>query len=232
MLSTITPMTEVAKGHRFRVTAWWYVVGATLGGLSLGLLLAGPAALFGRLTLPEETRLLVVALGALVGVMSDGRLFGFQLPGHDRQVNERWLDRYRSWIYGVGFGWQIGFGLSTYIMTAGVYLLVVSAVASGSVFGAVLLCTLFGVIRGLAVFSAADITSQDSMADFHRRFESWRQPVRKAMIAVLGVVGVLAGLASGEVVGVVAAAGAAICAGVSLRNRRETSYRIRPARAS
>ena len=50
---------------------------------------------------------------------------GSGFPIHRRQVNERWLDQYRSWVYGSGFGWQIGNGLSTYITTAAVYLMVV-----------------------------------------------------------------------------------------------------------
>ena len=33
---------------------------------------------------------------------------GFRLPSHTRQVNEAWLDEYRGWVYGGGFGWQIG----------------------------------------------------------------------------------------------------------------------------
>ena len=49
MLSTITPMAERARGHRCAVTAGWFVVGAVLGGATLGLgaaaLAAGVAAL-------------------------------------------------------------------------------------------------------------------------------------------------------------------------------------------
>ena len=39
MLSTITPLAERTRGHRFGVTATWFVVGATVGGVTLG---AGP----------------------------------------------------------------------------------------------------------------------------------------------------------------------------------------------
>ena len=38
-------------------------------------------------------------------------LGGFILPVHHRQVNERWLDQFRPWVYGAGFGWQIGDGV-------------------------------------------------------------------------------------------------------------------------
>ena len=37
MLSTITPFGERAKAHRYAGTATWFVVGAVLGGLTLGV---------------------------------------------------------------------------------------------------------------------------------------------------------------------------------------------------
>ena len=36
MLSTITPVTERAKGNSYRTTASWFVVGAVAGGATLG----------------------------------------------------------------------------------------------------------------------------------------------------------------------------------------------------
>ena len=62
-----------------------------------------------------------------VAAASDARLGGFHLPFHSRQVNERWLDQFRPWVYGAGFGWQIGAGLVTYIKTAALYLMMVLA---------------------------------------------------------------------------------------------------------
>ena len=63
---------------------------------------------------------------------SDTRLGGFRLPFHSRQVNERWLDQFRPWVYGAGFGWQIGAGLVTYIKTAALYLMIVLAALTAS----------------------------------------------------------------------------------------------------
>ena len=37
MLSTLTPLAERSRGHRYAVTATWFVLGATLGGATLGL---------------------------------------------------------------------------------------------------------------------------------------------------------------------------------------------------
>jgi len=85
-------------------------------------------------------------------------------------VNERWLDRYRSWVYGAGFGWQIGVGVATYIKTAGVYALIVLAALTGSPLAALLLCTSFGLVRGLAVLLTARVDSPEALVAFHRRF--------------------------------------------------------------
>jgi hypothetical protein len=44
MLSTITPMAERSRGRRWGLTALWFVLGAVLGGATLGLLAAAGAA--------------------------------------------------------------------------------------------------------------------------------------------------------------------------------------------
>ena len=68
-----------------------------------------------------------VALAAAVTAAIDADVFGPVIPIWRRQVNDQWLARYRSWVYGVGFGWQIGVGVATYIMTAAVFLVVIMA---------------------------------------------------------------------------------------------------------
>ncbi len=92
------------------------------------------------------------------------------MPVHHRQVNERWLDQFRPWVYGAGFGWQIGAGLATYIRTAAVYLMIVLAALTGDPEVAFSVGLAFGLVRGLAVFSGSAITSSDRLARFHRRF--------------------------------------------------------------
>ena len=224
MLSVITPLQEQGRGNRFRATALWFLLGATVGGAMFGGLMAVLAVGWGRLGVGAEAALLIVTFGALVAVISDGRLFGFQLPGHDRQVNERWLDQYRSWVYGGGFGWQIGTGLATYIMTSGLYLLIIIAAVSASTSGAIILGTVFGLVRGLAVFAAREVTNLETLNELHRRFEQWRQPVRKLTIGVIALVGVLAGLAAGSPLAIGGIVLVALTAAVALRGERETSY--------
>src|SRR4051812_284411 len=97
MLATITPLGERGRGNRYATTARWYVVGAPLGGLCLGAVAAVLALAFGA---HGDARLVVIALASLVAAASDARVGGFSLPTHRRQVNERWLDRYRPGVYG------------------------------------------------------------------------------------------------------------------------------------
>jgi len=184
MLASITPLSEVGRGHRYRTTAWWFVVGSTVGGATLGLMVALLTVAADALSLtPRE--LILVALGAsALAIASDTNVGGIQLPVHHRQVNERWLDQFRSWVYGAGFGWQIGTGLATYIMTAGLYLMIVLAALTGKPWLGIALGVLFGLVRGLSVFLGRHITSADTLRTFHVRFYGFGPTVRRVMVAV------------------------------------------------
>ncbi len=186
MLSSITPLAEHGRGHRYRSTVTWFILGALLGGSALG----GLAALFafgvGALGPSQTTVFALGAVAAVIALVSDLGVFGLSLPIHHRQVNERWLDQFRSWVYGIGFGFQIGMGLATYIMTAALYLLLVIAALSGSVAVAVSLGAVFGLVRGLAVLLGRSITNPETLRSFHRRFSALGPKVKLAVIATEG----------------------------------------------
>lgn len=212
MLSTITPVTEASRARSYPVTVSWFVAGAVLGGATLGLGTMALATLVGGLDLPAGTTLGTVAALALLAGAFDARVAGLDLPGHGRQVNETWLTRFRSWVYGGGFGWQIGVGLATYIVTAGVYLTVATAALTGRPLVAAALGTLFGLTRGLAIFAGARLTTHEALAAFHRRFEERRELSRRLMIGLQLAVGVVAaGLAWGP-----SGLAAAVAAGVAV----------------
>ncbi len=183
MLATITPLAEHGRGHRYPTTASWFVLGSVLGGASFGAVMALLAAAVGALS-PSGTELAVVAVVAgAVTAAADARIGGFRLPVHHRQVNERWLDQFRPWVYGAGFGWQIGTGLATYIKTCAVYLLIVLAALTGSPEVALLVGIVFGLVRGLAVLLGRHITSTSALADFHRRFMAADRYALAAVVA-------------------------------------------------
>ncbi len=192
MLSSITPMGERGRGTRFAVTAGWFVAGAVVGGLTLGLAQAGLAAALGALAPAPAAVAALCALAALVAAASDSRLGGWSLPIHRRQVNELWLDRYRPWVYGAGFGWQIGAGLATYVMTAALYAVIVLCALSGAPLLALAVGGLFGLVRGLAVLLGRGLTTPQRMADFHRRFSAAGPRVAAAVVALEVAVGAAA----------------------------------------
>jgi hypothetical protein len=170
MLSSITPFSERGKGHSYPATAAWFVVGATVGGATLGLAMAGLALGVGSLGLSDTTTGSLALLAVLVAAGSDSGVAGVHLPVHRRQVNERWLDRYRPWVYGAGFGGQIGCGLATYITTAAVYLMIVLGVLTGLPWVALAVGTGFGCLRGMAVLLTRHLNDPAALRAFHRRF--------------------------------------------------------------
>lgn len=219
MLSTITPLSESGRGHRYGGTAAWFVAGAVGGGATLGAaaaLLATGVAAAG----PSAALAAGLAAGlALVAAAGDAGLTPVPFPLFRRQVDERWLDQYRAWFYGAGFGWQVGVGLATYIMTAGVFLTVAVAILTAQPGSALLICTVFGVARGMTVLLTRRLRSPEALRSFHRRFGRLETPVRIGTIVVeAGAAAVLAAAVWAPAAFVVALAAAAGTAG-HLRGR-------------
>jgi hypothetical protein len=197
MLSTITPLGEAGRGNRFRTTASWFILGATLGGAVLGLGAALLAAIVGAAGLSANGALAVAAALAAISAIADAGLFGLHVPYHRRQVNELWLDDYRPWVYGGGFGFQIGLGFATYIMTSALVLLVALAALTGEPLVALGLGTLFGFARGLGVLPGARLTNPIKLAEFHRVFDARSAQSRRLVIAAQLFVAVAAAIAVG-----------------------------------
>jgi hypothetical protein len=142
---------------------------------------AGAAAAAG---LSNSVALTLLAVAALGAAAADAHVFGLGPPFLRRQVNEDWLSNYRSWVYGGGFGWQIGAGITTYVMTAAVPLLIVVGALSARPWAGVAFGASFGLTRGLAVLSGARLRTPTALYAFHRRFAARAEPVRRAVIGV------------------------------------------------
>src|SRR5687767_4318338 len=114
MLGSISPVGEASRGQRWWLTATAYTVASLIAGAATGALFG----LLGQVLLPAAGIPAGVALAilgvvlVLAAVIDSGRL-GWRLPTWHRQVDERWLTTYRGWIYGAGFGFQVGTGLVT-----------------------------------------------------------------------------------------------------------------------
>lgn len=208
MLSSITPLTESGRGHRYGSTISWFLFGSVLGGATLGALAALGALLVSTLDLRVAAVSVAAVVGAAVTLASDLGVGGFRLPANPRQVNRSWLDRYRAWVYGIGFGWQLGVGVATFVMSATVYLMVLLAALTGRPLFALVVVTLFGVIRGLAILPAAAVKTPADLMRLHRNIERFRPASRALAVATqVAVVAVALGFVAGPVAGAVAGVG-------------------------
>jgi hypothetical protein len=100
--------------------------------------------------LPLAVRVGLAGAGAVLVLAAV--IAGHAPPSPERQVDHRWLDVYRGWVVGVGFGFQLGAGVFTRISSYAFYLLVLSALLGASREGLVLAALAYAGVRA---FSAA-----------------------------------------------------------------------------
>src|SRR5436190_18791105 len=114
MLGSITPLGERSRGRRWGITVTAFALAAGAAGAALGAALGAAGGLVDVSATPRTALLgLAVAAAVVVDVVP-----GVRAPGPRRQVNEAWLHRYRGWVYGAGFGLQLGLGVTTIVSTA------------------------------------------------------------------------------------------------------------------
>jgi hypothetical protein len=190
MLSSITPFGERARGHRYSVTAAWYVAGGMAGGLTLGALAALVAWGVAASGASSTARLATGAVVALGAAAVDAGWLGSVLPLLRRQVDDRWMSRYRSWFYAFGFGWQIGVGLATYLMTSGVILVLALGALTGRPLAALAAGGLFGLARGLTVYATARVSAPAVLRRVHAALDRHGRAARAATASVLAAAGV------------------------------------------
>jgi hypothetical protein len=196
MLSSITPFGERGRNNRFAVVATFFVAGSLVGGAGVGAL----AGAVGALVVPSSTLFAgaVIAVAALAGAATDAHLAGLRLPTIKRQVDENWLNRYRGWVYGLGFGLQLGTALATIVSSAAVYLMLVAALLTRSVVAGAVIGVVFGAVRGGSILLARRIHTADELRRFHRRLAAKARLSERISVAVQGgmtVLGVVAAVA-------------------------------------
>jgi MFS family permease len=187
MLGSITPLGERARGRRWSVTVAAYLGGTAVGGVAIG---AGIGAVGGRLPWDwsVSARLLTVGAVAAIGALFDAGVLGLRLPTTARQVNEAWMSRYRGWLYGAGFGLQLGFGVVTVVTTSALYTSLVAALLTGTVRGGALVGLTFGLTRGAAIFAGGWVRRPDQLARVHALLSRSDRPTRAGALAAQGIV--------------------------------------------
>jgi hypothetical protein len=177
MLASITPLGERGRRSRWGITVSAFLLSATAAGAVAGALLGA----LGEIALPAHGTLAVLAGAIAVAVMLDS--LPPAVPGPRRQVDERWLDRYRGWVYGAGYGAQLGLGVTTIVASAATYVALLAAFLAGGAPAGALILGCYGAVRGATPLAAAHVRSQRQLLDFHRALARWRGPARWGALA-------------------------------------------------
>jgi hypothetical protein len=180
MLSTITPIAERARRHRYWRSAAWFFAGATLGGATLGAAMACGALLSRAAGIAPAARIGVAVTATAVCLAADARLFGLRLPERPRQVDATWVTRFRPWAYASGFGWQLGTGVATYVMTNATYAVILVGMVALAPATALEVGVVYGVCRGATILVGAPATSPVRLQALHR----WLAASDRASVAV------------------------------------------------
>jgi hypothetical protein len=190
MLASITPLGERARGNRWTITAAVFIAASVAGGAGLGAALG----LLGWALLGQ------VAIGWRLGVLGAALAMGVvwelgrgAVPGPRRQVNERWLDDYRRWVYAAGFGAQLGMGVVTIVVTSAVYGVWAAALVSAHPAAGAAIGAAAGAMRGATVLASARTDSPQRLVSLHERLRHIHHPVRRGTLtAQLALVAVAA----------------------------------------
>jgi hypothetical protein len=177
MLASITPL-----GERGRRSNWWVTVGAFLiAATTAGVIAGAVLGALGSFALPAHpwSAVLPVAIGAAIVIDGLPRA----VPGPRRQVDERWLAEYRGWVYGAGYGAQLGLGVTTVVSSAATYVALLAAVLTARASAGAIVLGCYGAVRGLTPLAAAGVRSQRRLLEFHRGLARWRAPARWGVVA-------------------------------------------------
>ena len=132
MLASINPLGERGRNQHYRVTVTAYVVGSTVAGALLG-------ALLGLVGSPIESHAAGVRAwwprSRSSGSRSTRAPSACACPGPRRQVNENWLVTYRGWVYGSGFGAQLGLAFLTIVTASATWVAFACALFAGNAAG-------------------------------------------------------------------------------------------------
>jgi hypothetical protein len=189
MLGSITPLGERGRGSRWWLTVTAYVAGSIAGGAAMGGVLGGVGT---AVALPSAGRLLVLGAAALAGIAFDLHAGGLSFPTVHRQVDEGWRTRYRGWVWGLAFGFQLAVGVVTVVTTSTVYLTWLAATLSGSVRAGAAIGVSFGLARAVPIFTVARVRRPSQLLAVDATIRRFAAPAERITLAAGGTIAALA----------------------------------------
>ncbi|MCU1590876.1 MAG: hypothetical protein JWP11_2132 [Frankiales bacterium] len=181
MLTSISPLGERARGNRWAATATTYVVASALGGLTIGTALGAAGSSWRPSPVVPAV---VCALAAAADAVH-------RLPTLHRQVDEDWLGRYRGWVYGAGYGYQLGLGVVTVMTSAATYAALALCLLSGSTLAGAAIGACFGLVRALPLLQLRHADTPDRLRSIAARLEQLAPAAARGTTAVLALSAVL-----------------------------------------
>lgn len=165
MLSSIHPLGERTRNNRWSTTVAAFTLGAVGTAAAVGALLGWS----GSRLIDLQAGATIAAMGAIALTAGALDTLGVPAPGPERQVNEHWIGSFRGWVYGGAFGAQLGAGLTTYVVTWGVYATLAVELLSGSALGGAVIGGVFGLGRSMGLLLAGRIDRASRLTTFHDR---------------------------------------------------------------
>jgi hypothetical protein len=191
MLGSITPLGERGRGRKWGRTVVALIAGGALGGAAVGLAAGAVGALVAAVVdLTPTASLVGVALLLAAACMVDA--LGVPYPSPHRQVNEDWLTLYRDWVYGLGFGVQLGTGVATVISSATVFAFIGVAALTGSPIGGLALGAVYGAVRLSTVLLGARVRAPGDGAVLYEWIDRLERPARRATPVLSGLLAAVA----------------------------------------
>jgi len=188
MLASINPLGERARNQSYPLTVTAYIAASTVAAAAFGALLGAAGQLIPHDALAP--RVAILGALALVGLAFDARVMGLRVPGPHRQVNEDWLVEYRGWVYGAGFGAQLGVGVVTIVTASATWLALACAIVSGSPVAGALIGIAFGATRAVPILATARVHDPSALRSRLRRLQRARPPAARVVAVVQAVLGV------------------------------------------
>ena len=186
MLGSIHPLGERSRNNRWSVTVGAYVAASLVGGAVVGAVAGLLGLLVSRAVGLGATAWAALA-ATLVAAAIDIAASATRKPvSRLRQVNEDWLSRYRGWVYGVGFGFQLGTGILTTVVSAAVYLAIFFSFLSAQPVAGAAIGLTFGAARALPLLVMRGARGPRELREIHRRLARWTS--RMTWSTVLGEV--------------------------------------------
>jgi hypothetical protein len=182
MLTSISPLGERGRGNRWTWTVAVYIAGSLLGGATTGAALGLLGSPLGSTLHPSRPVLLVAAVACGLAAAVDATR---RVPTWRRQVDEDWLTRYRGWVYGFGFGYQLGLGFVTIVTSAATYAALALCLLSGGVVAGTAIGACFGLVRALPILRLHTATTPDGLRAVAARLEVLSRAAGRATTVAL-----------------------------------------------